>query len=103
MAQRTHVIITDDLDGTEGARTHRFAWGDTGYEIDMSDAHRDELLRALEPYITAARKTPTTARRRTATSSTGAAEVRAWARANGYQVTDRGRVPETIQQAYANR
>lgn len=57
MATQTRVLVLDDLDGTEGASTYRFAWGDTGYEIDLTDAHRDEMLRALEPYITAARKT----------------------------------------------
>lgn len=63
MATQTRVLITDDLDGTEGARTYRFGWGDTVYEIDLTDAHRDELLRALEPYITAARKTAPSQRR----------------------------------------
>lgn len=58
MVTQTRILVTDDFDGSEGARTYRFAWGDTGYEIDLSDAHRDDLLRALEPYITAARKTP---------------------------------------------
>ncbi|MFS0701143.1 histone-like nucleoid-structuring protein Lsr2 [Cellulomonas sp. 179-A 4D5 NHS] len=62
MATQTRVLVTDDLDGSEGARTYRFAWGDTGYEIDLTDAHRDDLLRALEPYITAARKTPASRR-----------------------------------------
>jgi hypothetical protein len=69
MATQTRITVTDDLDGTEGARTYRFAWGDTGYEIDLSDAHRDDLLRALEPYITAARKTPPTGRARAARAS----------------------------------
>lgn len=64
MATQTHILLTDDLDGTEGARTYRFAWGDTGYEIELTDAHRDDLLRALEPYITAARKTPAARRAR---------------------------------------
>jgi len=57
MAQQTRVIITDDLDGTEGARTYAFSWQDTSYEIDLSDAHRDDFLRALEPYISGGRRT----------------------------------------------
>ncbi|WP_311702624.1 histone-like nucleoid-structuring protein Lsr2 [Cellulomonas cellasea] len=69
LATHTHVLTTDDLDGTEGARTYRFAWGETGYEIDLSDAHRDELLRALEPYITAARKTTAPRRARRAATT----------------------------------
>ncbi|WP_454041708.1 Lsr2 dimerization domain-containing protein [Cellulosimicrobium sp. Marseille-Q8652] len=38
--------MTDDLDGTEGAKTYQFAWQDATYEIDLTDAHRDELRRA---------------------------------------------------------
>ena len=57
MAQQTRVITTDDLDGSEGARTYAFSWGDTAYEIDLTDAHRDDFLRALEPYISGGRRT----------------------------------------------
>jgi hypothetical protein len=67
MATQTRVLVTDDLDGSEGARTYRFAWGDTRYEIDLTDAHRDALLHALEPYITAARKTHAPRRQRALT------------------------------------
>ena len=63
MATQTRTILTDDLDGAEGARTYAFAWADQRYEIDLTDQHRDELLRALEPYITAARKVGTTSGR----------------------------------------
>lgn len=69
MATQTRILVTDDLDGTEGARTYRCAWGDTGYEIDLSDAHPDDLLRALEPYITAARKTSAPRRGRRAATT----------------------------------
>lgn len=56
MATQTRTILTDDLDGTEGARTYTFAWGDQRYELDLTDQHRNDMLRALEPYISAARK-----------------------------------------------
>ena len=56
MAQRRHVIVTDDIDGTEGARSYRFSWQDAQYEIDLTDAHRDELIAALQPFITAGRR-----------------------------------------------
>lgn len=60
MARQTRVTTVDDLDGSEGARTYAFSWQSTTYEIDLSDANRDKLLRALEPFINAARKTPGT-------------------------------------------
>ncbi len=56
MATQTRTILIDDLDGTEGARTYTFAWGNQRYEVDLTDAHRNDMLHALEPYITAARK-----------------------------------------------
>jgi hypothetical protein len=56
VATQTRTILTDDLDGTDGARTYSFAWGDQRYEVDLSDQHRNDMLRALEPYISAARK-----------------------------------------------
>ncbi len=105
MAQQKHVIVTDDLDGTEGARTYRFAWQDATYEIDLSDAHRDELLRALQPYIDAGHRVGRP--RRTSTSTRGSGEdlaaVRAWAREHGHEVSDRGRVPAKVLEAYRNR
>ena len=64
MAQQTQVVVTDDLDGTEPARTYKFSWQDTTYEIDLTDEHRDVFLRALQRYITAARRTSTTQRQR---------------------------------------
>ncbi|GAA2721200.1 Lsr2 dimerization domain-containing protein [Cellulomonas aerilata] len=72
MAQQTRVITTDDLDGSEGARTYAFSWGDTSYEIDLTDAHRDELLRALEPYISSGRRTSPRRTARPASSSASA-------------------------------
>lgn len=104
VAQHMRVIVTDDLDGTEGAKTYRFAWQEASYEIDLSDAHRDELLRALQPYIDAGRRTK---RSRAATPSRSSNEeqgqIRAWARDNGYEVSDRGRIPTKVVDAYRNR
>lgn len=105
MARETRVTITDDLDGSEGASTYRFSWQSTAYEIDLTDAHRDDMLRSLEPFIAAARKTASSPRRRGASQPQGdrAADIRAWARENGHEVPARGRIPDHIRQAYANR
>ncbi|WP_454044685.1 histone-like nucleoid-structuring protein Lsr2 [Cellulosimicrobium sp. Marseille-Q8652] len=107
MAQQKRVIVTDDLDGTEGAKTYRFAWQDATYEIDLTDAHRDELLRALAPYIDAGHRVGR-GRRGASTSSTSArgedqGAVRAWARDNGHEVSDRGRIPTKVLEAYRAR
>ena len=88
MAQQTRVIITDDLDGTEGAKTYRLAWQDSVYEVDLSDVHRDEVLHALAPYISADRKITTERPRNTARRSSDTGEIRVWARANGHTVNE---------------
>jgi Lsr2 len=64
VATETRTILIDDLDGTEGARTYTFAWGSQRYEVDLTDEHRNDMLRALEPYINAARKVGGTSRSR---------------------------------------
>lgn len=97
--------MTDDLDGSEGAKTYRFAWQDAVYEVDLSDAHRDDLLRALAPYIDAGRRVGRGRRPTTSTRAAGEdrAAVRAWARANGHEVSDRGRISTTVLDAYRAR
>ena len=102
MVQQKRVIVTDDLDGTEGAKPYRFAWQNTVYEIDLNDEHRDDFLRALQPYIDAGRRA---GRRATpARSSTDdRAAIRQWARENGHEVSDRGRLSAGVVEAYNNR
>lgn len=102
MVQQKHVIITDDLDGTEGAKTYRFAWQSTVYEIDLNDEHRDELLRALQPYIDAGRRAGRRATPAKA-SEDDRATIRRWARENGHEVSDRGRISAAVVEAYNNR
>ncbi|GCD19294.1 Lsr2 family protein [Cellulomonas algicola] len=103
MAQKQLVVTTDDLDGSEGARTYRFSWQSTSYEIDLSDTNRDGLLRALEPYINAARRTSSRTAPVARRSQSDAAAVRAWAAANGFALKGRGRIPAEVQAAYDKR
>lgn len=105
MAQQARVIITDDLDGTEGARTYRFAWGETVYEVDLTDAHRDELLHVLEPYTSAGRRVrPGRARIAAAPAErldrATSRAIREWAAGQGIAVKDRGRIPASVVEAY---
>ena len=107
MAQKTLVQLVDDLDGTPIAdgegRTLAFALNGTSYEIDLSDAHAQELTDALAPYVAAGRRTG----RKNSGGSTGPKsspaelqKIREWARSNGHDVSDRGRVSGTIRDAY---
>lgn len=108
------VVTTrvDDLDNTSEAQARTFALEGVGYEIDLSDANYKKLVKLLTPYTSAAREitgtrkaTPTSSPQAPsvgAVKSEGSVEVRAWARANGYDVSDRGRVPTHIVEAFRN-
>lgn len=108
MVART--VLVDDLDATEGATTRDFALDGVTYEIDLVDKNAAKLKKALEPFITAGRKISGPSRRRVITSRrpspspTGGTvqknAIREWARANGKKVSDRGRVPRDVQDAF---
>lgn len=114
MAQRVNVVLVDDIDGTEAAETVTFGLDGAQYEIDLSADNADRLREALAPYVghgrraggrrrsvgsTSARSTSS----RSSASSGGpsAAEVRVWARENGWDVPERGRVSAEVRDAYA--
>lgn len=98
MAQRVEIIIEDDIDGSAGAHATTFALDGTTYDIDLSDAHSDELRRTLAEWIIAGRRVGS--RRPTGSQTARLAAIREWARANSYKVGDRGRVSAEIQQAF---
>lgn len=102
MATERVVTLVDDIDQSEGASSYTFAFQGTTYEIDLSDAHRDELLQALQPYIAVGRRQGRASTGRTSAPrrSQESATIRAWARENGHQVPDRGRLSQDVVAAY---
>jgi hypothetical protein len=93
---------------TEHLHTISFGLDGTTYEIDLSPADAGALRAGLAPWVEHARSiseptaTPTT-RRRTSRTTAGAhpaTTIRQWARTHGYPVSDRGRLPTTVLQAY---
>jgi hypothetical protein len=78
-----------------------FALDGTSYEIDLLAKNAAALRKTLATYVAAARpvKPPRGTRRRRATE-TDARQIKAWARENGYEIADRGRVPGQIRDAY---
>jgi hypothetical protein len=107
MVKKTEVIVTltDDLDGGKAESSVSFGYQGVTYEIDLSKRNLSAMDKAFAPYVNAARKAPAT-RRSTprATSAQSAKEnlsaIRAWAKANGYKVSDRGRIAADVQEAY---
>ncbi|MCX4827716.1 MULTISPECIES: Lsr2 family protein [Streptomyces] len=106
MAQKVQVLLVDDLDGGEADETVTFALDGKSYEIDLTTANADKLRGLLEPYLKGGRRTGGRSSGRgkaRATSGGGnqdTAQIRAWAKENGYEVNDRGRVPQSIREAY---
>ena len=106
MAQRVNVVLVDDLDGDEASETVSFALDGVDYEIDLNDGNAQALRDALSRYVGAGRRVGGRRRkgqRAAAGGDTGpsASDIRAWARENGWDVPERGRVSAEVRQAYA--
>lgn len=108
MAQKVQVLLVDDLEGGEADETVTFALDGKSYEIDLTTANADKLRDALADFVKAGRRTGGRSARgksgRTAAvagaSGQDTAKIRAWAKDQGYDVNDRGRVPANIREAY---
>jgi hypothetical protein len=102
ITQRTQTVVIDDLDGSEAEGTVLFGLDGTHYEIDLNTDHARELRAALARYIDAGRKVTSTARRarrnerKAAAGGMSNADVRSWAKAQGIQVKERGRIPADV-------
>jgi hypothetical protein len=112
MARRVITTLIDDLDGKKADRTVEFALDGTSYTIDLSEANAGKLRKALDPFIAAgtrvgrgsarasARNTGALASSRSASSRDENKAIRDWAARNGYQISERGRIPQTVSDAY---
>ena len=102
MARKTQVILTDDIDGSDATETVSFGIDGVAYEIDLSDDNAQQLRDQLGEWASKARRVG--GRRnsgtRPADSPSDAGKIRAWARENGYEVSERGRVAKDIREAY---
>jgi hypothetical protein len=102
VAQRVQTLFIDDLDGSAAEGTVRFGLDGTEYEIDLNAEHAQALRDALTRYISAARRVGSSARRpvrsgrKAPANGLNTTEVREWAKAQGIEVKDRGRVPAEL-------
>ena|SRR6478735_2713292 len=103
--QRTLIMLSDDLDGSEAAETVQLAVDGVSYEIDLSEKNVAKLRKALDPYLSAARRVGGRRRSSAKASSNGHgmvdnAAVRAWAASNGIEVSSRGRISADVVEQY---
>lgn len=107
MAQRVHTILISDLTGkdiADGAgETVSFTVREVAYELDLTSKEAAQLDKDLAKYVNAARRVK--GRRKTSTqkpkhTSEDLPAIREWARQNGHTVSDRGRIPSHVMDAY---
>src|SRR5690625_832743 len=110
MVQQVMVTLIDDVDGSPADETVLFSLDGVNYEIDLTAENAAKLRDAMAPWVGHARRAGgrRTSGRRSSARSTGrsgggsgdAAKIRQWARDNGYTVSDRGRIPAEVVDAY---
>ncbi len=107
MAQQVHIVLVDDLDGSDATECVSFGLDGTAYEIDLNEKNAAKLRDTLAGYVGHARKVGTAKGRARRSSGSAAAsdghsakEIRDWARSNGLDVPDRGRVSAEVRQAF---
>lgn len=102
MAQKISIQLIDDIDGSEASESVQFSIDGDNYVIDLSEKNARALRDALAPYVGHAQKDTRgrSSRARSSRSGNTASIIRAWARENGYDVPDRGRVSADIKAAY---
>lgn len=102
MAQK--IILIDDITKQPGAESITFSLDGVTYTIDLGPENADKLRNSLTPFIEAGRVVSTKTKRSTAAKTSVDAErmaaIRAWGRANGYDIAERGRISREVVAAF---
>lgn len=103
----TRTVHIDDLTGEEGAQTVTITIDGSSWSVDLAAGSRAKLDKALKPFLEAATSISTQRSGRGRGGATKAGRtpeelqiIREWARANGYEVSDRGRIPNAVMDEY---
>ena len=107
MAQRVQVQLVDDLNGEEAQDTVRFGVDGVEYEIDLTTENAEQLRSALSEYVAKARKARGGRKNQSGQQSSNprsrredTQQIRQWAQENGYNPSSRGRITQSIIDAY---
>jgi pyridoxine/pyridoxamine 5'-phosphate oxidase len=103
MAQKVTVALEDDLDGGPAEETVRFGLGGAEYEIDLNKKNASAFRKELGRFIEHARKAGKVQSRRSTRSTSSrqhSGEIRAWAKAQGITLSERGRIPASVIEQY---
>lgn len=107
MAQKVQIILEDDLDGSPADETIQFGLDGKNYEIDLNKSHAKKLREALGTFVGSARSAGRVTKggksaggQKRIELGPSASEIRDWARSNGHEVPDRGRIPGEVRAAF---
>jgi len=111
MAQKVLVQLVDDLDGTSSndISTVTFGLDGVSYEIDLNESNATNLRDHLSEFISSARRTGGRVKRGGTAGGVASGSgrnreqtqaIREWAKKNGHEVSDRGRIPAAVIQAF---
>lgn len=109
MAKQTITVLTDDLDGGDADRTIEFGLDGVNYTIDLNEKNAGKLRKALDPYLVVASRVGRTGNGRITSRAAAAPArssrdqnqaIREWATKNGYEVSERGRIPGSVVEAF---
>jgi hypothetical protein len=115
MAKQVITVLTDDLDGGNADNTLEFGLDGVTYTIDLSNKNAGKLRKALEPYLAVATRAGRNGGRsrsgnRRHTAAPGGRvgreqnqAIREWATRNGFEVSERGRIPSAVVEAFHNK
>ena len=105
MAEQIIKRLIDDIDGGDAAETVQFSIDGVSYEIDLSSENAGKVRASLAPFVEQARKVKANAAGRrsnghSASNRERSTDIRAWAKASGLKVNERGRIPATVVEEY---
>ncbi|KNA92202.1 MULTISPECIES: histone-like nucleoid-structuring protein Lsr2 [Gordonia] len=108
MAKKEIVQVIDDVDGKvlDEYETVRWSLDGKSYEFDTSSKHAQQFRDGLAKYISVSRASGSRSPKRVAQNGAGARSkeqtqaIRAWATKNGFEVSDRGRIPLNVLEAF---
>jgi hypothetical protein len=110
MATQTTVTLVDDLDGGNADEQVKFMVDGKAYEIDLSATNSKKLREALAPFVAAARRAGgrgpsgrTTGAVRPVVDREQNQAIREWAQKQGMKISERGRIPANVLEAYNSR
>lgn len=111
VARREIVVLEDDLEGGKADETVKFSLDGIQYEIDLSDKNAKKLRDAVAQFVANGRRVSrggVVVGGRAAARARGSAAadreqnkaIRAWAKRQGEDISDRGRIPQEIVDKY---